>query len=190
MNPLRNILILSILLYVTIYHTKYWIYFLSFVVPYIIITQFLMNDFKINKPKMKAFIAMWSHPGDPQIYATMKVNVTKTLEFLKKYSEEKGVKVGFTVLVMKVLAKMLKLYPQVNGNVIFGKFVENPEANVSCLVSTNDGKDTEFICVKDCDNLTLSQIKTRVQEKKKELEEGKNYTYNRKLLFCRILPTL
>ena len=149
-----------------------------------------MLDQKINTPKMKALISMWSHPSDPQIYATMKLNITKTEDFLREYSQKTGTKVGFTVLLMKVMARMFENFPQVNGNVIFGKFVSKTNIDISCLVATDGGVETDMITIKDCDKLSLEEVSKKIQEKKESLDKGTNKTHNKRLLFARILPTL
>lgn len=65
-------------------------------------------------------MSSWNHPYDSQIYCSCTVDVTKLLEFLKKYNEEHSTKIGITIYLMKLLANLFVKYPDLNGNIIFG----------------------------------------------------------------------
>lgn len=190
MNALRIILTLVIIFYLTIYDFLYWKYFFSIAIPYYLITQFLFLDSSINSPKKKGFISMWSHPADPQIYGIMKCDMTKVKEFLKDYSERKNRKIGFTVFLAKIMSKMFQQFPQVNGNVIFGKFVEKKEVDISVMISLQNGRETELITVNDCNNLSLEEISQIIEDKKNLLEKGNDKAHNMRLSIAKILPTL
>jgi hypothetical protein len=190
MNALRIILTLVIILYLTIYHFWYWKYFLAAVIPYYLITQVLMTDWKLNSPKKKGFISMWGHPADPQIYGSMKLDLTKVKEYLKNYSDQVGRKIGFTVFLVKVMSKMLEVFSQVNGNVIFGKFVEKKEVDISVMVSLQGGNEFDLITIKNCNNLTLEEIAKKIQEKNDSFENGSDKGHRRRLFIAKMLPTL
>jgi uncharacterized protein YneF (UPF0154 family) len=189
MNALRIILTLVLIVYLFLYDLSYLKFFFSIAIPYYLITQMLANP-KLNSPKMKAFISMWTHPSDPQIYGTMKMNITRATEYLKEYSQKTGVKVGFTVYMTKVFSKMLEKYPQINGNVIFGKFVPKSTIDISVMVSTEGGVETDMITVKNCDKLSLEEISKKLQEKKQAYDNNLDKTHNRRLFVAKFLPTL
>jgi hypothetical protein len=190
MNALRIILTLVIIFYLTIYDFSYWKYFFAVVIPYFLITQVFMVDWSLNSPKKKAFISMWGHPADPQIYGTMKLDLTKVKEYLKTYSEQVGRKIGFTVFLVKVMGKMLDVFSQVNGNVIFGKFVEKKEVDISVMISLQGGNEFDLITVKNCSNLTMEEISKKIQEKKDSFDNGSDKGYRRRLFMAKMLPTL
>ena len=189
MNALRIILTLVLIVYLFFYDMSYLKFFFSILIPYYLITQMIINP-KFNSPKMKTFISMWSHPSDPQIYGTMKMNLTTVTEYLKEYSNKTGVKVGFTVYLTKVMAKMMQKFPQVNGNVIFGKFVPKSTIDMSVMVATQGGVETDMITVKNCDKLSLEEISKKLQEKKLAYENKLDKTHNRRLFVAKFLPTL
>ena len=189
MNALRIILTLVIIIYLSIYDFGFWKYFFSMVIPYYIISQMLIDN-KINTPKVKLLITMWTHPYDPQIYATMKFNISKAQEFLQEYSQKVGVKVGFTVFLVKIMAKMFEKFPQVNGNVIFGKFVAKNTIDISVMVATEGGVEDDMITVKNCDKLSLEEITKKLHEKKQAYEDHSDKTHFRRLFVAKLLPTL
>jgi hypothetical protein len=175
---------------VTLYQPRFWKYYFAILIPYYVITQILLADSKINSPKTKGFISMWTHPYDSQIYGAMKLNLTRLEQFLKEYSQSHGVKIGYTVFMMKLAAMIYSKFPQVNGNVIFGKFVSKPTIDISCMVATEGGTETDMITVKNCDKLSMEEITKKISDKKEAIEKKLEKAYNNRMFMAKILPTL
>lgn len=190
MNALRILLLATLILYLTIYHITYWKYFFSFLIPYYIVTQLLLSDPKHNTPKKKALISLWSSPGDPQIYGTIPFNITSLDKYLKEYSDKIGKKIGITIYFIKMMGVILEKYPQINGNVIFGKFVPKSTCDVSLMVAVHDKVETELITVKNANKLSLSEIAQKVSEKIDAIEKHTDKSHNKRLLAAKLLPTL
>ena len=124
MNALKVLFMISIVLYLTIYEPSYWKYFFAILIPYYILTQIIFFNSKLNTPKRKTFISLWSHPSDPQIFARIKVEISKVDEFLDQYSQKIGNKISYLSFFVKVFSIMLSRYPKINGTINFGKVLK------------------------------------------------------------------
>lgn len=52
----------------------------------------------------------------------------------------------------------MKAEPELNGKIIFGRFVPYETCDVSCLVNIDDGNDVGFLLVKDIANKSTLDI--------------------------------
>lgn len=189
MNVLRIILTFVLILYLSIYQFKYWMFFLGALIPYYVITQILLADLKHNTPKRKAFICMWSSPSDPQIYGTQNLNINNLQTWLNDYSHKHGTQIGITIFFMKVFAELFAKFPNTNGNIIFGKFVPKNSVDISVMVATDGGKETDLITIKNCNHMSLEEISKKVNEEKQVIINKSDIANNRKLLIAKYLPT-
>lgn len=189
MNSATTILIIVTALYLLFYQTKYWLYFLAVLIPYTLITQVILCDFKTNTSKRKFYISSWTHPFDSQIYTNAKFDITEVKKFLKKYNEEKGVKIGLTIFLMKLLGNLFVKYPSINGNILFGRFFKKKHTDISCMVQTNNGRGTEIITIKNTEQLSLETISDTIKERLENILSGLDMNYNRKFFFLYLLPS-
>ena len=190
MNALRIILLIILVIYLTLVHPKFLLHFFALFVPYIVITQFLCFNSTLNTGKTKVFIASWSQPYDPQIYGTSKMKSTKLKKFCEEYSNNKGVKVGLTTFLIKLGGIILKKFPEINGNIIFGRFIPKENADVCCLVATEKGEESDIFTIRSADKLTLEEISKKVEEKKRSIENKTDAEYNRRMVIAQYMPTL
>jgi hypothetical protein len=172
------------------YQTAYWKYFFSLLIPYYIITQLLLSDSTYNTPKKKFLISMWNSPSDPQIYGVIPFNITSLEKYLKDYSNKCKIKIGTTVFFIKIMGLILEKYSQINGNVIFGKFVPKTSCDVSLMIAVHDGVETEMITIKNANKLSLSEISQKISEKRESIEKHTDKAHNKRLMFAKLLPTL
>lgn len=190
MNALRIILLIILVIYLTFVHPKFLLHFFALFIPYILITQFLCFNSPLNTGKTKVFISSWTQPYDPQIYGTSKMKSTKLKKFCEEFSKNKGVKVGLTTFCLKLAGIILKKFPDINGNIIFGRYVPKGNADVCCLVATEKGEESDILTIRDADTLTLEEISKKVEEKKRNIENKTDACYNRRLLIAQFMPTL
>ena len=159
MNALTILLFIATILYMLIYQPGFYKYYFSILIPYYIISQLFFGDRKLNTSKKKFFMSSWNHPYDSQIYCSCTVDVTKLLQFLKKYNEEHSTKIGITIFIMKLLANLFVKYPDLNGNIIFGDVLKKNRIDVSVAVSIDNGLNSEVITIQGADKLELEVIK-------------------------------
>jgi hypothetical protein len=190
MNALRVLLIFCLILYLAIYHSRFWYYYFLLLIPYYLISQFIYNDKTLVTPKKKGFLSMWQHPSDPQCYGTLKFNITKLERLLDEYSKKVGVKIGLTEFFVKLMAEMIKKFTFLNGNILFGKFIPRPSVDMSLQVNVNEGKGYELITLRNVDQMSLADIKKNIDTMKDDLENGRDAHHNRRMLLARCLQSL
>lgn len=190
MNALRIILLVILVIYLTFVHPKFLLHFFALFIPYIVITQYLFFNSPLNTGKTKVFISSWAHAYDPQIYGTSKMKSTKVKNFCEEYSKQKGVKVGLTTFLLKLAGIILKKFTDVNGNIIFGRYIPKENADVCCLVATEKGEESDILTIRNADKMSLEEISKKVEEKKRNIENKTDADYNRRLLIAQFMPTL
>ena len=189
MNTITIITITTTIIHLTMNQAIYWKYFFIFVVAYYIITQIILSDKGTNTSKKKFYLISWTHPFDSQIFLSLKVDITKLRSNLKAYNEQHKTDIHFTIFFVKVLAYIFKQRPHLNGNILFGKFFPKKNIDISCLVGSDYGINTEIITVRDVDRHTLSEIRDKVYQKKQIIDKNLDLNLNRKKFFSSMLPT-
>ncbi len=190
MNVLRILLIFTIFLYFTVNEPVFWKYYLGLVIPYFIITQLLLYNSNLVTPKKKAFISMWTHPSDPQIYGTLKLNLNNLEKKLKEYSEKNNVKISLATFFVKVFGEVFVRYPQMNGHIGFGRFVSNASVDVSIMLPVDDGKESEIATIRNVDKKSLKDLHNEINQIRTKLNNKTDQKRNRRLLIAKYLPTL
>ena len=189
MNALTILLFIATILYMLIYQPGFYKYYFAILIPYYIISQLFFGDRKLNTSKKKFFMSSWNHPYDSQIYCSCTVDVTKLLEFLKKYNEEHSTKIGITIYLMKLLANLFVKYPDLNGNIIFGDVLKKKRTDVSVAVSIDNGFNSEVITIQGADKLELELIKQKVDEQLELIQLGVDVNIGLQKFFVNLLPT-
>lgn len=54
-----------------------------------------------------------------------------------------------------MFGELLKNAPDINGRIVFGKYVPHDRVNVSCLVDINGGEDLANLLIEDVDKLSV-----------------------------------
>lgn len=121
MNALIYIFLISYGIYAFLNNFTFWIIYLILIALYYYITQILLFKTPFMSTRRKVMIATWSALGDPQIYAKLKLDITKVESYLIQKSKEIGQKITLTVYIIKLLSIVLKKYPQMQGYIKFGK---------------------------------------------------------------------
>ena len=189
MNAITIILFIATIIYMLIYQPNFYKYYFAVLIPYYIITELFFNDKKINSSKDKFFISQWYHPYDSQIYCSSTVDVTNLLSFIKEYNEEHETKIGITVFLMKLLANLFVKYPDLNGNIIFGDVYKKNQIDVSVTVPIDNGVNTEVITIQNANNLSLENIKQKIEEQYELMNLGVDINLGLQKFFMNLLPT-
>jgi hypothetical protein len=190
MNALRIIFMVLLIIYITFVHPKFLLHFFALFIPYIIITQYVLYTSPLNTGKSKVFISSWSNPYDPTIYATSKLKSTKVKEFCKEYTKKTGVKVGLTTFLIKLGGFALKKFKDINGNIIFGHYVQKENTDISCIVISDNREESDILTIKNSNKLALEEISRKVEEKKNNIKNKTDVVYNRRMMIAKLLPTL
>lgn len=121
MNALLIMFFLSYGTYALFNNFTFWFIYLFLLGTYYYITQIQLGSRKPEFQERKITIGTWSTPFDPQTYTTVKLNITKIIPYLEKVSKEIGEHITLTVFSIKLMAIVLKKYPEVYGFIRFGR---------------------------------------------------------------------
>ena len=192
MNSLLIIFFLSYGIYAFFYNFKFWlIYIILLILYYIFTQQTFYHSVKCNIGKKICYSA-WSNPYDPQIYTTIKLDITKIIPYLEKKSEElKDLNEHYkvTTFTIKLMSLVLKKYPAVYGYIKFGRYEPKEGIDICCLVNVGEGKELANTTIKNCETKTLKEIHMELNTSAKLLKERKNKDQNKKMNLYRLIPT-
>lgn len=190
MNPLKILLIISLVIYFIFYERGFLYYYIPVVISYAVITELIYGKFKIKSSKLTLFMTMWSAPYDPQIYARIKLSINKSIKRLEELSLKHKTEITFTALVAKITGNLLKKYPLANTSIVFGKIIPRKTCDVTLLLSFGDATQNEMITIKDCDKKSVVDIQIELNRLRKELNDGKNKEHNMRFNFTNYCPSL
>lgn len=125
--------------------------------------------------KMSA--AWWKTPEEPLIFSSLNVDMTKALSFLKYYRETTGKKITTTHLCTRVLAMVLRKFPEVNAKVEGSSILRRKTVDISLMVSMDSGHDISGIKINDADRKTLFEIAKETREGAAAVRENRGPTY-------------
>jgi hypothetical protein len=121
MNALIYIFLITYGVYALFNNITFWLIYLTLIGLYYYITQVKYFPTPYLSTRRKVMIATWGTLNDPQIYAKLKLDITKIEPYLVEKSKELGEKITLTVYVIKLLSIVLNKYPQMQGYIKFGK---------------------------------------------------------------------
>ena len=93
------------------------------------------------------------------------------------------------LLLIKIAGIIAKKFTDINGNIIFGRYIPKQNADVCCLVSTGK-EESDIMTIRNADKLSLQEISKKVEEKKRNIENKTDADYNRRLFIAQFIPTL
>ena len=190
MNTLRILALIILVIYLSLTHPKFLIYFFSIFLPYLILTNYILPSSKFNSAKIKFFLSSWSHPYDPSIYGTAKVNSTKVKKLCEELFKKEKIKIGLTTFFLKLGGIILKKFPEVNGNLILGRFIPRDFCDVCCLVVSDKTGESDLLNIHDADKLSLKEIALKIQEKRKNMDLEKDESFNKRNFMSKYMPNL
>ena len=192
MNSLMIIFFLSYGLYAFFYNFKFWCIYIALILLYYYFTQqTFYHSLRCNIGKKINYTA-WSTPYDPQIYTTIKLDITKIIPYLEKKSEElKDINEHYKVtsFVIKLMSIVLKKYPAVYGYIKFGRYEPKNNVDICCLVNVGEGKELANTTIKNCEEKTMREIHIELKNNANALKQRKDENQNTKMNLYKILPT-
>ena len=189
MNVIFVIFFISYGLYSFFNNFKFWIVYILLLAIYYYLTQYkLINQYR-EKVSRKIFISAWKNPYDPQTYTTMKLDITKIIPYLKKKSEEIKEHLTPTIFTIKLMAIILKKYPEVYGYIKFGKYETKKGVDICCLVQVGGGQELANTTIIECEKKNFKIITEELVSSVKLLRERKNKDQNKKMFLFKFFPT-
>lgn len=123
---------------------------------------------------------MWQAPSDPTIYGSMDVDVTETLEALRRYRDRTGVRLTMTHVVTRAAALAFAKYPHLNARVRFGGHLERRESvDLFVSVSTESGRDLSGARIDAVDTLSMSGLVSAIEGKARGIRTGQDESFER-----------
>ena len=176
MNGLAVCGILAGILYFLLFNLVPVYFILFFITLYFVLSYVYVPSraSKFNSIRRKIQISTWSDPVRPNILGYFQVKVSNTLAFLEKASKSSGENITMTHLVFKAIGHVFKDFPDVNGKIAFGNYINYPTVSGTLLVSLDEGNDLFYVPINDVANKNLTAISTEVKKKSLSLREGQD----------------
>ncbi len=140
------------------------------------------------RTRKKLAIATWSAPREPNIYGKLTVDVTKALAYLAELREASGVRVTMTHLVGKAIARGLEATPDLNGRIVFGRFVPFETLDLAFLVALDGGDDLAKAKISNIDRKSVIDIARELDEMAVSLRAGQDEAFNQSKQLLRVMP--
>lgn len=140
------------------------------------------------RTRKKLAIATWSAPREPNIYGKLTVDVTKALAYIEELREVSGLRVTMTHLVGKAVAKGLEATPDLNGRIVFGRFVPFETLDLAFLVSLDGGDDLAKAKISGIDRKSVLDIARELDEMVGSLRAGQDESFNQSKQLLRVMP--
>ena len=83
-------------------------------------------------------LGSWGSPNDPTIYGVLELNVENALAHVESLRARTDEKITITHFLGRMLAEVLKLHPELNCEIRFGKFYPRKTVDVSFQVAIED----------------------------------------------------
>ena len=124
----------------------------------------------------KIALATWDRPGDPQIYGTMEVDLTKAYAWRDKLPEG-APKITVTHMVTRAMARAMKKHPDLNGFVRFRKIILRKNVDLALLATVEDDsgqQDLSSVKLRQVDEMSTPQIAEMLATKLKRIRDKKD----------------
>ena len=118
----------------------------------------------------------WGHPSDPQIYGTLKVDLTKANEWRKKHEGE-DTKISPLPMVARAVALAMAKYPDLNGFIRFKKIYIRDSVDIFFQVATeheSGRQDLTGVRIIGADKKGVTEIASEIAGKVRRTREKKD----------------
>jgi pyruvate dehydrogenase E2 component (dihydrolipoamide acetyltransferase) len=139
--------------------------------------------------RRKLAIATWSSPREGNIYGKLTIDATHALTYLQKLNQKGGAKATITHLVGRAAGLAMKDATDINGRIVFGRYVPHKSCDLSFLVALPETHDLAKFKVCDIDQKTTLQIAEELQAGAAKLRAHKDENFEKSQNLIRILPT-
>lgn len=147
-----------------------------------------MSSYRMSTRK-KLAIATWTTPKEANIYGKLTLDLTKTLQYIDYLRRVKDTKISITHVVAAAVGRALKMAPDINGRILFGRYVPYESVDLSILVSLEEGKDLAKVKICNADQKSSIQIADELRACATKLRAGKDEEFKKSKPLLRWLPT-
>ena len=189
MNSLLIIFFLSYGLYAFFNNFKFLIIYTIFIsIYYYIIRKNELKQKNINVSN-KINHSIWSNIHEPDTYITVKLDITKIVPYLKKKSEQIKENITPTIFTIKLMAIVLRKYPEVYGYIKFGRYEPKSGIDICSIVQVGEGSELANCTIQNCETKNFKQITKELNDSVKILRARKNKDQNIKMKMFKFVPT-
>lgn len=188
MNALIVLFLLSYFTYSMNFDRTFVFIYFAFVAIYTLLTQHIFFKTPFNAMRNKVTVATWDSPSDPDLYAQLKINVSRIEPYLEKRSKETGKKFTLTLFSIKLLSIVLSKVPELNSFIKYGVIKEKKGIDLCCLVTIGEGEDLANAVIRDTEKKTCEQIHDELNESVEKLRKKKNAEHNKKNTYANKFP--
>ncbi len=139
--------------------------------------------------RRKLAIATWGPPSEGNIYGKLTLDATEALAYLEHLRATTGEKVSMTHLVGKAVGMALKKAPDLNGRILFGRYVPHTSVDIAFLVTLDDGKNLAKAKVCNIDEKPVNDIAKELRELAERLRTGKDDAFKKSMGPVKMMPT-
>jgi len=190
MNPLKILLVLSLIIYFLIYEISFLSYYIMIIIIYSFLSELIFIKEKIKSSKLSFFMTMWSSPYDPQMYSRLKINLLNSNKTKENILKEYNINISKSAICCKILGEIIKNNPLSNSKILFGKILPRKSYDISIMTSFSDKSSLEIITIKDCDKKNIIEIQNEIDENLQKLNQGLHKEHNLRFKFSNLCPTL
>lgn len=139
--------------------------------------------------RRKLAIASWAAPREGNIYGQLTLDVDRALAFLEDLRVKTGKKVTITHMIGKAVGLALSRMPDLNGQIVLGRYVPHQSVDISFLVQLSEGKDLAKVKIENVHQLSLLEIAERLQGGAGKLQKGEDKDFEKSKGLLKLLPT-
>ena len=126
----------------------------------------------------KLSVGMWNRPSDPTVYGHETHPADKILTYLEEVSEYSGQKVTMTAYLVKSMATMFALYPELNTIVVGNRVMQRENIYIFCQVAVAGGGDKDAdlsgVKIRNADRLSIMEIAEYLHTRATRVRKGQD----------------
>jgi pyruvate/2-oxoglutarate dehydrogenase complex dihydrolipoamide acyltransferase (E2) component len=145
---------------------------------------------KKTPPFRKVAMGTWAHPGDPQIYGTLDIDLTKAYAWRERLPPGSP-KVTVTQMVGRAIGLAMARYPDLNGFVRFRKIYLRQSVDVAFLVSvphSSGREDLSSVRVAKVNEKSVTDIAAELAVKVERLRTKQDTELQKSTKLISLLP--
>jgi pyruvate dehydrogenase E2 component (dihydrolipoamide acetyltransferase) len=120
----------------------------------------------------KVAVAVWGHPGDPQIYGDLEIDATALLSYIEAAREASGVRVTVTHAVGRAIAHALSEHPDLNVRLYRGRFIPRESVDIFFVASLPGGEEVSGVKIREADQKSVVDIAEELRRRVERMRGG------------------